>query len=127
MAAPLRLHRAEHSRAARAGQRFQSQSPAWRGETQSQHGRSSIAAPRTGTDAMNTAAAFADTMPAHWPTHAAAPAAGWTHSVSGLLARWLDASRSRRTLDDLDEHMLRDIGITRDEALREARKFFWQV
>jgi uncharacterized protein YjiS (DUF1127 family) len=76
---------------------------------------------------MNTAAAFADTRPAHWPTHAAAPAAGWIHSVSDLLARWLDASRSRQTLDHLDEHMLRDIGITRDEAQREARKFFWQA
>lgn len=75
---------------------------------------------------MNNAAAFADTMPAHWPTRADAPAAGWIDSASNLLARWIDASRSRQTLDDLDEHMLRDIGITRDEALREARKFFWQ-
>jgi uncharacterized protein YjiS (DUF1127 family) len=76
---------------------------------------------------MNTAAAFADTLPAHWPTRAAAPSAGWIHSASDLLARWVDASRSRQTLEDLDEHMLRDIGITRDEAQREARKFFWQV
>jgi uncharacterized protein YjiS (DUF1127 family) len=76
---------------------------------------------------MNTAAAFADTMPAHWPARSAAPAAGWIDGVSSLLARWLDASRSRQTLDDLDEHMLRDIGITRDEAQREARKFFWQA
>jgi uncharacterized protein YjiS (DUF1127 family) len=74
---------------------------------------------------MNTAA-FADTMPAQRPTRAATAPAGWIDSASNLLARWVDASRSRQTLDVLDEHMLRDIGITRDEALREARKFFWQ-
>jgi uncharacterized protein YjiS (DUF1127 family) len=76
---------------------------------------------------MNTAAAIADTLPAHWPAHAAAPAARWIHSASNVLARWVDTARSRQTLDDLDEHMLRDIGITRDEAQREARKSFWQV
>jgi len=36
----------------------------------------------------------------------------------------------RRTLYDLadcnDEHLLRDIGMTRDEAYREAAKWFWQ-
>jgi uncharacterized protein YjiS (DUF1127 family) len=80
----------------------------------------------TETDAMNTAA-FADTLPAHWPTRAAALAAGWIHSALDRVARWVDTARSRQTLDDLDEHMLRDIGITRDEAQREARKFFWQV
>jgi uncharacterized protein YjiS (DUF1127 family) len=76
---------------------------------------------------MNTAAAFSDTLPAHWPAHAAAPVPGWIDSASNVLARWVDTARSRQTLDDLDEHMLRDIGITRDEAQREARKFFWQV
>jgi len=76
--------------------------------------------------AMNTAA-FADTLPARWSAGDAAPAASWIDGAAGLLARWLDASRSRQTLEDLDEHLLRDIGITRDEAQHEARKFFWQV
>jgi uncharacterized protein YjiS (DUF1127 family) len=76
---------------------------------------------------MNTTAAFADTVPAHWNPRVAAPDTGWMASASSALGRWLDASRSRRTLDELDEHMLRDIGITRDEARREASKFFWQA
>lgn len=75
---------------------------------------------------MNTAA-FADTVPARWRTSEAAPTAHWARSASELLARWLDAARSRQTLDELDEHLLRDIGLTRDEARREARKFFWQA
>jgi uncharacterized protein YjiS (DUF1127 family) len=77
---------------------------------------------------MNTAA-FADTLPAHWPAQrvAATPAGGWLDPVSNLSARWLDASRSRQTLDALDDHLLRDIGLTRDQAWRESRKFFWQA
>jgi uncharacterized protein YjiS (DUF1127 family) len=75
---------------------------------------------------MNTAAAFSDTVPAHWNAHAGAAQAAWWVRASDVLARWLDASRSRQTLDELDEHLLRDIGLTRDEARREASKFFWQ-
>jgi uncharacterized protein YjiS (DUF1127 family) len=74
---------------------------------------------------MNTTATFADTAPAHWHARDAA-GSGWVTRASNVLARWLDASRSRQTLDELDEHMLRDIGLTRDEARREASKFFWQ-
>ena len=77
---------------------------------------------------MNTAAAFADTLPAQWPAHTGAkPASHWFGDVSNVLMRWLDASRSRHTLDQLDDHMLRDIGLTRAEALRESSKFFWQA
>jgi uncharacterized protein YjiS (DUF1127 family) len=35
--------------------------------------------------------------------------------------RW----HQRRQLLDLDDHLLADIGITRDQALEEARKSFW--
>jgi uncharacterized protein YjiS (DUF1127 family) len=73
------------------------------------------------------AAAFADTVPAHWNAAAADPATSWTRIASDTLARWLDAARSRHALDDLDDHLLRDIGLTRDEARREASKFFWQA
>jgi len=76
---------------------------------------------------MNTAA-FADTLPAQWPAHTAAqPATRWLDEVSNLLMHWLDASRSRQTLDELDDHLLRDIGLTRAEARRESGKFFWQA
>ena len=76
---------------------------------------------------MNTAA-FADTLPAQWPAHTAAqPRTRWLDDVCNLLMHWLDASRSRQTLDEHDDHLLRDIGLTRAEALRESSKFFWQA
>ena len=52
--------------------------------------------------------------------------------VSNLLSTldvWHARSRQRRALGDLAEfngHLLRDIGISRDEALRETAKWFWQ-
>jgi len=75
---------------------------------------------------MNTASAFADTLPAHWGARDAGAATGWIDSASNALVRWLDASRSRQSLDQLDEYLLRDIGLTREDARREASKFFWQ-
>jgi uncharacterized protein YjiS (DUF1127 family) len=74
---------------------------------------------------MNTTAAFADTLPARFSAlHApSTPSGGWVDALS----RWLDAWRSRQTLDELDDHLLKDIGLTRAEARREASKFFWQA
>ena len=43
-----------------------------------------------------------------------------------LIARWLETARQRRTLAALDDYVLRDIGITRLEAVREAEKPFWK-
>lgn len=38
---------------------------------------------------------------------------------------WLALARQRRLLATLDADRLDDIGLTRDEALREARRPFW--
>ena len=78
---------------------------------------------------MNTAAAFADTLPARWTALGARaePMTSWIDNASNVLARWVDAARSRQSLDELDAHLLRDIGLTREEARREADKFFWQA
>ena len=43
-----------------------------------------------------------------------------------LIARWLERARQRRALAALDDHSLRDIGITRFEAERETQKPFWR-
>ena len=43
----------------------------------------------------------------------------------GRLLRWHELARQRRALLALNERMLRDIGITRAEAEREARRPFW--
>lgn len=45
------------------------------------------------------------------------------------LAVWIDRSHQRRQLGELAElndHLLRDIGVSREEALREAAKWFWR-
>lgn len=40
---------------------------------------------------------------------------------------WRERSRARRALRGMDRRMLEDIGIEREEALREARKPFWMA
>ena len=39
---------------------------------------------------------------------------------------WLARSRQRTDLNTLDQHLLHDIGITREQADRESLKLFWQ-
>jgi uncharacterized protein YjiS (DUF1127 family) len=45
---------------------------------------------------------------------------GW---VRAAVARW----QQRRLLEELDARMLRDIGVSRSEALAEANKPWWRV
>jgi uncharacterized protein YjiS (DUF1127 family) len=39
---------------------------------------------------------------------------------------WLARSRSRSALTELDEFMLKDIGLTRADVVMESSKPFWQ-
>jgi uncharacterized protein YjiS (DUF1127 family) len=39
---------------------------------------------------------------------------------------WIERSRQRRALAELDDRLLRDIGLTRDEARREFASPFWK-
>jgi uncharacterized protein YjiS (DUF1127 family) len=48
-------------------------------------------------------------------------AAAWV-----LFARWIERTRQRNALARLDDHQLRDIGITRLDAVRECEKPFWR-
>ena len=43
-----------------------------------------------------------------------------------LFATWAERVRQRQALAALDDHMLRDVGITRLEAARECEKPFWR-
>ncbi len=43
-----------------------------------------------------------------------------------ILRRWHERARQRRQLAQLDDDRLRDIGISREQALAEARKPFWR-
>jgi uncharacterized protein YjiS (DUF1127 family) len=50
--------------------------------------------------------------------------AGLTSLVLRLL-RWQELARERRALAAMDDHMLKDIGLTRADAAREAGRWFW--
>jgi len=45
--------------------------------------------------------------------------------IAGDFGRALERWRQRRALEDLDDHLLKDIGISRAEALTEAGRSFW--
>ena len=47
------------------------------------------------------------------------------HGFKQVWVMW-DRQRQRRALVELDDHQLKDIGKTREEALKEARKPFWK-
>jgi uncharacterized protein YjiS (DUF1127 family) len=57
---------------------------------------------------------------------------GWSTVAGGWLRTllfWNERSRQRKALGelaDLNDYLLKDIGLTRDEALREAEKPFWR-
>lgn len=60
------------------------------------------------------------------PRQSPSPAAR-RHSLWRLAAaEWRARIRSRRSLTQLDERMLRDIGIDRARVWQETRKWFWQ-
>lgn len=47
-------------------------------------------------------------------------------AVLGALLFWMERSRQRRALAELDVRLLRDIGLTREEALQECANPFWK-
>jgi uncharacterized protein YjiS (DUF1127 family) len=53
-------------------------------------------------------------------------ARSWAARALIRLMRWHETARERRALLALSDHMLKDIGITRAEAEREASRPFWQ-
>lgn len=50
---------------------------------------------------------------------------GFAATAFARLLRWHELARQRRALLALNERMLKDIGITRAEAEREASRPFW--
>jgi uncharacterized protein YjiS (DUF1127 family) len=48
------------------------------------------------------------------------------HAALGAIARWKARRAGRLALLELDDHLLADIGLTREQMLRETRKSFWR-
>jgi uncharacterized protein YjiS (DUF1127 family) len=51
--------------------------------------------------------------------------AGRLRAFGAVVRTWVDRSRQRRALAELDDWLLRDIGLTRAQAEHEAAKPFW--
>ena len=71
-----------------------------------------------------------------WPEVDSLEARSWAVDVTwlglakqllGLLQTWHGRSRQRLALSQLDAERLADIGVSRDQAERELKKWFWQV
>jgi uncharacterized protein YjiS (DUF1127 family) len=76
----------------------------------------------------------------HFARHRSIPAPRWvspapenrdkamtrSKELKHLLSRWLQKRRQRRALSQLTDSELRDIGITRYDAAKEAAKPFWK-
>jgi uncharacterized protein YjiS (DUF1127 family) len=59
-------------------------------------------------------------------SHALPPLSRAVFGLAGVVLTWEIRHQTRRDLRDLDDHLLRDVGLPRDQAALEARKYFWQ-
>jgi uncharacterized protein YjiS (DUF1127 family) len=63
-------------------------------------------------------------------SHSKARLSGLIADTCSTVGRWFARSRQRRTLREIvernDFHLLKDIGVSHEEALREADKPFWR-
>ncbi len=50
----------------------------------------------------------------------------WPERLFAALLRWQQRAEERHALEALSDHILKDIGISRSDALAEARKPFWR-
>ena len=72
-----------------------------------------------------------------WPLYAIAGRGAKKNTVTDrfrgvrhAIARWIARSRQRHALREIAEsndfHLLKDIGVSQEEAFREADKWFWR-
>lgn len=60
-------------------------------------------------------------------THIASiPTASANVNLVATLQKWMARSAQRKELLALPDHLLEDIGITREQAIEEANKPFWK-
>jgi uncharacterized protein YjiS (DUF1127 family) len=64
-------------------------------------------------------------------SHSKARIGGLVSDTRSAVGRWFARSRERRALREIAErndfHLLKDIGVSQAEALREADKPFWRL
>jgi uncharacterized protein YjiS (DUF1127 family) len=72
------------------------------------------------TEGLTSAGATVRRPPAITPS-----AAAFARSAMTALLSWGDRRRQRHALAELDDHLLRDIGLTRHQARTEALRPFW--
>jgi uncharacterized protein YjiS (DUF1127 family) len=51
----------------------------------------------------------------------------WLQRAADLLLIWHERAHQRRHLQALNDHMLRDIGLTRADVMAESSKPFWRL
>jgi len=61
----------------------------------------------------------------HSPPRSRPLTGGQLYVWAGVIRTWFQRSHQRRALAELDDRMLRDIGVTHSQARREAAKPFW--
>lgn len=47
-------------------------------------------------------------------------------SVNNTISTWIKRAKDRKQLANMNDHMLKDIGLYRHEVQYEASKYFWQ-
>ena len=68
-----------------------------------------------------------DILHATRPTDAVRGAADLLRRLWVLLSTWCGRAAQRRALAALDHRLLRDVGLTRDQAVVESEKPFWRA
>ncbi|WGW02654.1 DUF1127 domain-containing protein [Tropicibacter oceani] len=58
--------------------------------------------------------------------HPLPPLTTFALRVAVVTAKWAQHRRTRKALGQLDDHLLKDVGLDRRSAQREARRMFWQ-
>ena len=77
---------------------------------------------------------FRDCIDTSWPIPMSAQPRIWGSAASPRLltnllsqvVQWQERARSRHLLRQLDDRMLRDVGLNRCDVDRECAKHFWQ-
>jgi uncharacterized protein YjiS (DUF1127 family) len=58
---------------------------------------------------------------------AAQALAAWSQRLAERLQLWRDRNRQREALRALNDHMLKDLGLSHADAARESGKRFWEI